>query len=238
MSMRQQTFGIQIKSIDTERRVITAKLSDPGRDRMEEEIAASAWKTLPRDFVILWQHQQQDPAIARGRNAEARPDGLYAELHFPPRGVYAQADLVFDLIALGILTDLSVGFLSHKQELTPDGRLRHVECELLEASVVNVGANPRAQVLARALGFTGDLGDAVSRPRVFERGATVLTIIDDTAPPRPWRSWETDALVRVVDDGGERRVAVPSPALFRQAMEQACVEIVGEVYRKMRGLVD
>jgi HK97 family phage prohead protease len=239
MRLRQQTFRIETKVIDKERRVVPSRLSDPGTDRMAEEIAATAWKTLPADFPILWQHDQRQPAIARGRNAQARSDGLYADLHFPPAGTYAQADLVFDLVTLGILTDISVGFLSHQQEVTPDGRLRHVECELLEASVVNIGANPRAQVLARALGFTGDLGDAVSRPRVFARGSTVLSIIDDTVPPGPWRSWEpsADPVVRILDDT-EPLVRMPTREQFARAWEQAVTDIVSETYNRLRGRVD
>lgn len=145
-------WGITAKAIDRERREVDATLSDRGRDRMREEVAS--WKDLPRDFPILWQHDHSRPAIGRGRKPQVRPDGsLHARLSFPPPGVHRDADLVFELLALGILTDVSVGFLSPHPEMMSDGHLRHLDCELLEASVVNVGANPRAQVMARALGL-------------------------------------------------------------------------------------
>lgn len=163
----QRLYQSEVKSIDESQRIIRVRLTDATRDRMRETIPLGSWKQpLPESIPINFGHDNSRPAIARGRNLQLRRDGLYCDVVFPPRGVSAESDMVFDLLKLGILTDVSVEFLGRREGDT------YVEAELLGAGVVNIGANPRAQVVARALGF-----DVAG----FDDGVVVLHLLDDEA---------------------------------------------------------
>ena len=166
----QRPYQFEVKSIDEPARIIKVRLTDATKDRMRETIPLRAWKRpLPESIPINFGHDNSKPAIARGRNLQAREDGIYGDLHFPPRGISPEADLVFELLKLGILTDVSVEFLGRREGDT------YVETELLAAGIVNIGANPRAQVVARALGF-GATGRGAPATRTGPAGPVVLEI--------------------------------------------------------------
>jgi hypothetical protein len=61
-------------------------------------------------------------------------------------------------------------------------------------------------VVARALG----------RPQLFEPEDTLLTIIDDTPAPRPWRSWESEPVVWI---DGALKMCPPNPSGYGHQAE-------------------
>jgi HK97 family phage prohead protease len=142
---------------------------------------------------VLWGHDWSKPAIGRARNLRLRLDGMYGGLKFPAPGVSAEADMIYALLKQGILDSVSVGFRAPRGlAVGPDGVPQYqYPCELLELSVVNIPANPRAQVVARAArtvaapsarwaGYTLELADE-----------TILELADDPAAARPlsYRRW-------------------------------------------------
>jgi hypothetical protein len=115
---------------------------DVGEGR--ESFAAGVFEGVdPAGVVLLWQHDQAQP-IGRMTELSEESDGAYAtfRLGATPRALEAAS-----LAADGILTGLSVGFISEDAQRV-DGVREHRRARLLETSLVTFPAYPTAGVLA------------------------------------------------------------------------------------------
>jgi HK97 family phage prohead protease len=131
-------------------RTVRFVLSTGTVDRDNDEIDPRGWDLSDYSGIVLFGHDHQKP-VARGR-AWVEGDRLLGEATFPPEGASAFADEVFNLIKVGILTDCSVGFTPvGSPEPNRHGGWRFPGARLLEFSIVSIGSNRDARVLAREL---------------------------------------------------------------------------------------
>lgn len=171
-------------------------LSDQTVDRMGDVIEASGWvlDNFKNNPVALWDHGH-DPEIGRkpiGRWTNLRIEGgkLKGKLD-PARGVSPQIDGIIALIDGGFLPAVSVGFAPIEGEPLDSKRpydgTRYTKQELLECSVVAVGANPAALQLGKSLKLSqktmsllsGEHADVRRRDVSAAGGKADLTIVNE-----------------------------------------------------------
>lgn len=145
-------------------------------DRHGESISQDGWELnkFKKNPVILWGHDHSEPAIGTASKVWVEGEGKRAKLmaNIKLHDVTEKARAIKSLVEQGILKTLSVGF--RPLEDMVDNTFP--KQELLEISVVNVPANPDAQMLAykslKQDGVSGDtmkeLGIADSVVKMFE----------------------------------------------------------------------
>lgn len=116
-------------------------------------------KASGRMPAMLWQHDPEEPI------------GVWTDLREDDRGLYVKGQLAEtqrgrearELIKLGALTGLSIGYTTRKYEVdkTNDVRLL-TDVQLWEVSPVTFPANSEARI-------TGVKAEAISTPKDFER---------------------------------------------------------------------
>lgn len=127
---------------------LTAVASTNSVDRHGEIVDNNGWdlKAYKKNPVILWGHDHSQLPIGVSKKTWVEGTGKSAKLIIQPiiHEVTEQSRAIKELIDLGILKTLSVGF---KPIESPDG-VTFTKNELLEVSVVNVPANADAMMMA------------------------------------------------------------------------------------------
>ena len=159
--MIHKIFRAKIKSIDKEKYIVNAIVSDDSMDRYKESILASAYeKRLPtyKQHPILLSSHNYDKLtcqIGQAENIYIQDNELHADFKYFVGEGNEEADWGFKLAEKGIAA-FSVGFIPHRFQdpPSPDSeefktwptgvRRKYTEVELLEVSQVLVPANSHA----------------------------------------------------------------------------------------------
>jgi len=145
-----KVFIGEIKSIDDGERSVTALISTPTRDRMDEVLLPEGadLKNFRKNPVVLWAHKSSEPPIGRAAWVKKTAEGLLAKTIF---ATTEKAEEIFTLVKGGFLRAFSVGFMGKEWE-DGDGRKAprrtYKKWELVEYSPVPIPANPDALALA------------------------------------------------------------------------------------------
>lgn len=142
-----RTHELDLRLLDEEARTVPAVLSTSGKvsrffgwEKLEHsKKAVDLGRAARGGLPLLFVHDQRDPI---GRVLDVKLEGarLVGTLRF---GTHARAEEVFQMVRAGDLTDVSIGYRVTKWQDEEGGRLA-VRWEVLEASVVAVGADPNA----------------------------------------------------------------------------------------------
>ena len=159
--MVRKIFRAKIKSVDKEKFIVNAVVSDDSMDRYKESILASAYeKRLPtyKSHPILLSSHQYDKLtcqIGLAENIYIEDNKLHADFKYFVGEGNDEADWGFKLAEKGIAA-FSVGFIPHvfQDPPAPESedaknwpagvRRRYTDVELLEVSQVLVPANSNA----------------------------------------------------------------------------------------------
>lgn len=153
------------KAINEEQRTVDFIISTASRDREGDTINQQGWELTEyrSNPIVCWAHETGSrvksarPPIAQSTREDVTEEGLVSTAKFPEMGIYAFADLIFNLIKGEFLRASSVGFYPEEWEIVdyPDGGwgFRFVRQKLWEWSVVPIPANPDALVQARSAGL-------------------------------------------------------------------------------------
>lgn len=144
---------------DVTRTIRDAVASTEALDSHGTRIIASGWNLdrYKRNPVLIWAHSATNrtakfvPEDILG-TATVRVEGkkLMADLHFSPKGLNPQADMVFEQMKARIVRGLSVGFgPNFKYHVEKDDTVVIESAELIELSVAPIPSNP--ETLAREL---------------------------------------------------------------------------------------
>ena len=133
-------------------------LSDETVDRMGEVISIAGWdlSSFKYNPIALFNHHA-DKIIGSWENVRIEGKRLLGRLVMADEGTSADVDTARKLRQQGHLKSVSVGFRAlEKQPLTKDadsffGPFKYLKQELLECSLVAVGANPNALQVSRSL---------------------------------------------------------------------------------------
>lgn len=181
------------KTIDQEKKQITAYVSTYEWDRTDERFAQGAWKLEDylKNPVMLWAHDYKKPPIGKAISITPDEKGLLAVAQFADDEFSTQ---IFDLFKGGFLNAFSVGFnpTPGKYKVEPINSERkglvYLEADLLEFSAVPVPANPGA-VVSRELAelVTKALGDqAITKVGEGEEERFLAAIAEEPEPePEP-----------------------------------------------------
>ncbi len=143
-------FSSELKSIDVERRTITAVASTETPDRYGDVVLQNGWvlDNFLKNPVIPWGHDYKQPPIAKAIDIRVEGNKLVFTAQFPEKGINPTADMVFDMYRTGFLKAFSVGFIPIEYEQNEYGGYTYKKQELLEISAVTVPANQEALVMA------------------------------------------------------------------------------------------
>lgn len=153
---KQFTFTPAEKAIDEQARTVEFTITTSNVDRDNDTIAADGWELAEflKNPVVLWAHQYDGLPIGRAVDVTSTANGLVSRMQFPPKGLHAFADTVFEMLKGGFLNAVSVGFKPKLAERNDDrGGIDFLRQSLLEYSVVPVPANADALIVARSKGI-------------------------------------------------------------------------------------
>lgn len=154
---QKATINVAVKEVKADNRYMTMIGSSEILDRDQEAFDTAGWdlKNYKKNPVILFGHDKRQPPVAKSNKTYIDGKELIFEIEFPEDGVYPFADTVRKLYAGGFMRASSVGFIPKKWEFgdgKPDRpRVKYLEQELLELSLVPVPSNPAALVTAKEL---------------------------------------------------------------------------------------
>lgn len=163
-------------------------LSDATVDRMGDIIDPAGWdlKHFKKNPIALFGHSSSFPI---GTWADLKVEGgrLLGRLQLAAKGTSARLDEIISLVEQGVLRAVSVGFRSSKSEPIdkddPWGGTRYIKQELLETSLVAVGANPAALALAKSLNLSPETITLAFGEYAETRPASVPKSGKHAAPP-------------------------------------------------------
>jgi hypothetical protein len=137
-------------------RQIKVVCSAPGLDRMGDIVVQAGVDLGPflASPTVFWNHDAAYP-IARAVWIGLESGNLTSIAQFPPIGTDETSDRVYRLIKSDIPLDVSIGFIPtltepiNKNE--PWNGTRFLRCELLEWSIVGIGAQRDSRVIGKGL---------------------------------------------------------------------------------------
>mgnify|MGYP001378558787 CR=1 FL=1 len=143
------SFKVKAVSDDEDNREIDFIATKEVRDRQGEIITIKGidLKNFKASPVILWSHNHNDPPIGKATKINKKDDELHIRIEYATPEEYSFADTIFKLTKGGYINALSIGFLPDYSEVVYDDKKNariYNKTELLEVSVVNVGANQAA----------------------------------------------------------------------------------------------
>jgi len=195
-------------------------ISTAAVDREGDRIDPNGWdlSNFQRSPVVLWAHDHTQPPIGKASNLWTDAKGLHATVEFPPRGLYAFADMIHDMVKSGFINATSVGFVPRESQRNHTGGQDITRAELLEFSLVSVPANPHALVLQRSVNtsammkWLGQTEGDIDLDGLFPSG---------NEPEIQWSSihaqWSTRPDVDVTTNDVERVMVALAPA-FREGI--------------------
>ena len=147
------TFSEKIKGLNDES-VYRFIASSDTIDRHGERIMIEAWdlENFKKNPIILFGHDSWSLENAIGKAIAITIDGNKLILDVVFSKANEKAQKVRAMIDEGVLNMMSVGFIPKKSEII-DGIPTITEAELLESSIVQLPANPQAEII-RTLGLS------------------------------------------------------------------------------------
>ncbi len=141
-------------------RTITFVLSTPEVARDGHTLAANGWdmEAYMRNPVVLFAHDNSSTDTVIGRMDRIWTDGdrLIGQARFMEASLNPLAETVYQMVRQGFLSAVSVGFIpldGKPAKGRGHGAFDFTRQELLEVSVVPVGAHPAALVMGRSAKF-------------------------------------------------------------------------------------
>lgn len=159
-------------------RTVTFVIGNSTVDRYNDTIATNGYQTEDylRNPVVLWGHRSWDPPIASCRDLSTEGDNLVAVDQFATKDVYPFADLIYNLLALGFIRMTSVGMIPLEWSYDEvRGGFNFMKQELIEHSVVSIGANRDALKRAASDGVDLEPLDQIAREVLDARDYTIMT---------------------------------------------------------------
>lgn len=138
----KQFFGV-LTSVDEEARTVTHFITTADLDRTGDIVLAQGGQVdnyLSGGGVVLWAHEDDDAPIGQCLSLVMKEGGWEAVTYFHE---HEEAEKLWQIVKRGGLRTWSIGFIPILVSFTGD--IRVVETwELLEYSLVNIPANPKA----------------------------------------------------------------------------------------------
>lgn len=144
----------QVFELETKGDELSIVMSSVSEDRMRDTINQAGWKldNFKANPVLLWGHDSFSPPIGKVKTAIVEGGKLKAKgVEWVPKEVSPFAWSISEMVRLGFVKAVSVGFNPSKWSYRDDGGVDFEEQELLELSFVSIPANPDALVEAKSV---------------------------------------------------------------------------------------
>jgi len=133
----------EIKSVDSDQRIIEGFASTPALDRGGDVMAPEgAQFSLP--MPLLWQHQQDKP-IGHVLSARVTPKGIHIRARIE-KGVLPFIEDAWQLIKSGLVRGLSIGWLPLEHPTIKSGARHFAKWNWFETSTVTIPMNAQASI--------------------------------------------------------------------------------------------
>lgn len=151
--------AVETKAADGASRTLIVKISSPNADRSRDTVdqMGVVVDNYMKNPVVLFAHNYSDMPIAKCVDLKVAADGIIATVEFPPEGVYAKADVIYQMYKGGFLNAWSIGFMPLEYEENAEGGYAFKKWEMFEFSSVPVPDNPEALTVMRSKGIDVDL---------------------------------------------------------------------------------
>jgi HK97 family phage prohead protease len=132
-------------------------LSDGSVDRHGDIVVQDGLDLAPfkKNPVALFQHDHSAP-VGVWSNLRRVGDQLLGTFSPVAQGTSRVADIARSLLAQGVLRAVSISFIGKEKVFLEPRGVKFVTSELLEVSLVTVGANPNALMIAKSLNMTDE----------------------------------------------------------------------------------
>jgi HK97 family phage prohead protease len=145
---------LSVKSMDDDgdQRVIRGVATTPRPDRVGDVVVPTGVKFL-NPVALLWQHRRDEPVGIVKFDKPTR-DGIQFEARIArvsePGRLKDRVDEAWQSIKAGLVAAVSIGFrpVRDAMEILPTGGIKYLESEVIELSLVTIGANAEAVITA------------------------------------------------------------------------------------------
>lgn len=151
MDLTYKSYATEIKHVEASRSMHFL-ISTDAVDRDNDVLDPKGWQldSYKSNPIVAFAHDYKSLPIAKCTSIAQTPKGLEATAEFPPKGVHAFADTVYDMLKTGFLSATSVGFRPIDYEQATDRKgFNFKKQELTEFSIVPIPSNPQALVQQR-----------------------------------------------------------------------------------------
>ena len=145
LNVQKSWSTLELKSVDTEKRIITGIASTPAADRDGDVVEPKGARfSLP--FPLLHQHNHDAP-IGQVTSAKATAQGIEIVAKIAEKSELGYVEQAWKQIKSGLVRGLSIGFRPLKAEpIKGGGGYRFTDYEIFELSAVTVPANSYAGI--------------------------------------------------------------------------------------------
>lgn len=141
---------LHVKSVDSEKRVITGIATTPTPDRVGDIVEPLGVK-FKNPMPLLWQHRHDSP-VGKVKFDKPTAKGITFTAEIAktdePGTLKDRLDEAWQSVQLGLVSAVSIGFRALKYDVMSEGGLRFKESEVFELSLVTIPANSQAIIAA------------------------------------------------------------------------------------------
>lgn len=194
MDLTYKSYATEIKPVEASRSMHFL-ISTDAVDRDNDVLDPKGWQldSYKSNPIVAFAHDYKSLPIAKCTSIVTTPKGLEATAEFPPKGVHAFADTVYDMLKAGFLSATSVGFRPIDYEQATDRKgFNFKKQELTEFSIVPIPSNPQALVQQRSATseqvkvWTKDLKDWLAKAEKTPQTKALECIVKILPGHLPW----------------------------------------------------
>jgi len=202
MDLTYKSYATEIKPVEASRSMHFL-ISTDAVDRDNDVLDPKGWQldSYKSNPIVAFAHDYKSLPIAKCTSIVTTPKGLEATAEFPPKGVHAFADTVYDMLKAGFLSATSVGFRPIDYEQATDRKgFNFKKQELTEFSIVPIPSNPQALVQQRSATseqvkvWTKDLKDWLAKTELTPQTKAMECVVKILPGHLPWtkdaRAWD------------------------------------------------
>src|ERR1041385_4435492 len=153
-----KTFDSEIKVSDDTKRTLVVAISTPNADRSDDtmNMKGMQYDNFIKNPVVLFAHKYDSKPIAKCLSLQITDKAAIATVEFTPKGMYDEADTIYEMYKQGFLNAWSIGFKPLDYDVNKGGGYDFKSWELFEFSSVPVPDNPEALTIMRSKGINVD----------------------------------------------------------------------------------
>ena len=174
MAVTRRAFSVlEVKSVETDKRIIRGIATTPTVDRMGD-IVEPEGVTFKNPMPLLWQHQSDKP-VGTVKFEKPTKNGINFVAEIPsidePGTLKDRIDEAWQSVKSGLVSAVSIGFRALEYNFLDEGGIRFNKAEIYELSLVTIPAQPDAVITS----LKSMDADAIALLKQFDTNAPAAT---------------------------------------------------------------